>query len=130
MITNNDPARESLPPFPLPSPETIAGFDDEQLPHARSRSRIEGIKSYQRFSSARLTAVLTGAVGVLAVCAVLGVFPGIAGNLTLGVATVFVVLVFAAAVMMAIVQRNDMKAWQGAEGRISTELERRQGDAR
>lgn len=128
MITNDDPTRTGV--FPLPSSESIAGYDDDELKHSAGRAQLEEIKSFQRYSAARLTAVFMGAMACIAVPAASGVFPSIMGNLALTVVTVVVVLVFAAAVVMAIVRRNEAKAWDVARVRIWTELSRRRGDAR
>lgn len=128
MITSNDPTQEIV--FLLPSAKSIAGYDDDQLNRSMGRARLERIKSYQRYTAIRLTAVFMGAVTVIAVSAATGVYPPIKSNLALTVATVFVVLVFAAAVVVAITKRNEERAWNEAAHRIETEIQRRRGDTR
>lgn len=128
MITNDDPT--SAGRFRLPSPETIGGFDEDQLERAADRAPWEWARSAHRFALARLSAVLTGAGAFIAVLAALGVFPSITGNLALTVVTVFLVLVFAGSVVVAIAERNEVAAWSIAEGRIVTEIHRRRGGAR
>lgn len=123
MITNEDPTKAGN--FPPPAPETIAGFDDDQLERAADRAPWERARRVQRFAQARLSAVLTGVGAFVAVVAALGVFPSITGNSALTIVTVFLVLVFAGSVVVAIVERNEVIAWNNAENRIATEIHRR-----
>lgn len=126
MITNDDPTRAGI--FRIPTPEAIAGFDDDQLERAADRAAGERSGRFEQFALARWTAVFTGVGACIAVLAALSVVPPITGNLALAVATVTLVLVFVAAIVVAIVRWNEVTAWVVAEDRIATGIHHRRGD--
>lgn len=128
MITNDDPTEAGR--FLRPTPETIARFDDEQLERAADRAGGERADRWWRFALLRRTAVAAGVASCVAVPSALGILPSITGSLALTIATVALLLVFAASVMVMATKRREYNSWAAAETGILAEIHRRRRGAR